>query len=280
MQETSRRPATEPTPAAERVAYLLDPAKVGVEPGYPSPAVRRVLDDAGIPLVEISIVELLGGCLAEPARAFTALCVPGGFAPNYASRLGAKGYALIRDFVGAGGGYVGLCAGAFLGSREGLELLPVEIVDVHRWARGSGPCQLAFTPDGAALLGAVADGSLVTVRYCNGPLMRIAGGGTVALATFASEFRGPQGDYPPRMQGTPAIVCGAHGAGLVVLVSPHVEDGAGARALTPFANAVRLACGRSFYRLVAEAQCGLAERLARGGEEPPGARQAPVLELG
>lgn len=260
-------------PTVERVAYLLDPAKVGVEDGYPSPAVRAVLAADGIDLVELTLAQLLGGALSDGA--FTALCVPGGFAPNYASGLGLEGYEAVRAFVRRGGGYVGLCAGAYLGSREGLGLLPVEIVDVHRWARGSGDCQLRFTADGEALLGALRR-EPVTVRYANGPIMRIAGRGTAALATFACEFRGPQGDYPPRMDGSPAIVVGLCGAGLVALVSPHVEDGRDARSLTPFCNLVRLASRGSFYRLWAEANCGLAARLDGAGG---GLHEGEVVQL-
>lgn len=90
------------------VAYFPDPVKSSLEDGYPSPAVRMMLRNADISHRQITLEELLGGCLLE--EGFTALCVPGGFAPNYLSRLGALGATIIREFIAAGGGYIGLCA--------------------------------------------------------------------------------------------------------------------------------------------------------------------------
>ena len=73
---------------------------------------------------------------------FTVLCVPGGFANNTDSALGDKGYAIIQQFVRGGGGYVGICAGAYLGCWLGL--LPVEIEDGD-WRRGKGQCDVLFS---------------------------------------------------------------------------------------------------------------------------------------
>lgn len=181
-------------PVPISVAILHDPVKLETaEPGYPSPVLQNVLGATpDIAVSTISLASLLAGGL----EAHTCLCVPGGFAPNYASRLGDRGFRIICEFVQAGGGYLGVCAGAYLASTQGLGLLPVECADVHRWARGSGPCQLRFTQAGHRLLGAAATvdchgdaAEPVTVRYANGPLLRITGGAASSLATFATEFR-------------------------------------------------------------------------------------------
>ncbi len=244
-----------PPPPTVCCALFADPVKLLEEPGYPAPTVRDVLTasdgtDASstmqISVVSVTLDEVIDGCLVDPERGFTVLCVMGGFAPNYASRLGDAGYNRIREFVSNGGGYVGLCAGAYLATNQGIGLVPVDVVDIHRWARGSGACQIEFTADGAIALGALepsAAAAPVTVRYANGPLMRISGPGVTALANFVSEFRGPQGDYPPRMAGSPAVVLGrcTGGGGLVALVSPHLEDGTDTRSLTPFRNLFHLA---------------------------------------
>lgn len=231
---------------AVKVAILYDPVKLEEkEDGYPSPALTSALSDNLMPIhaEEISLPDLLDGALLS--RRFTLICVPGGFAPNFVQRLGTIGLERIKEFVASGGGYVGLCAGAYLGSIEGLALLPIEIVDVHRWARGSGPCQLRFTRDGAKAVGALSGSNVqpVTVRYANGPIMRICGASVATLAVFATEFRGWRGDYPPAMDGTPAVVIGRQDGtgGVVALVSPHMEDGTDERSLTPFCNLFRLA---------------------------------------
>ena len=58
------------------------------------------------------------------------------------------------------------------------------------------------------------------------------------------------------MHGSPAIVCGACGRGMVVLVSPHLEDGADEATRTPLRNAVVLCSLHALVRL-------------RGAGEPP-----------
>ena len=108
----------------ERVAYLPDPVKREDEAGYPSPAFWERLLEIGLPAELISVEDVCSGCLDR----FSVLCVPGGFVLNYQSRLGSAGAALIADFVRNGGGFVGVCAGAYLGSTMCLSLLPVEVV--------------------------------------------------------------------------------------------------------------------------------------------------------
>ena len=118
-----RRPALRAM-ATERVAYLPDPVKREDEPGYPSPAFWDRLLEVGLPAELISVEDVCSGCLSR----FSVLCVPGGFVLNYQSRLGSAGAALVAEFVRNGGGYVGVCAGAYLGSTMCLSLLPVEVV--------------------------------------------------------------------------------------------------------------------------------------------------------
>ena len=277
-----------------------DPVKVvdgdDPEPGYPSPTLQTVLAEHS-PDILVSVItlsDILGGCLASVERGFTVLCVPGGFAPNYASRLGSHGIKLIREFVSNGGGFVGICAGAYLGSSACLSLLPVECLDMHRWNRGTGPCQIRYTREGGRALGAptppslsegstpaviddedegkdegedectfsscprdvsISDLATITVRYANGPLMRIGGCGSAAsYAEFATEFRGlgHAGTRDgSRLEGSPAIIVGRSGAtgGVVALCSPHLEDGTDeARVLLPLVNLVRLTSRDSFYQ--------------------------------
>lgn len=62
---------------------------------------------------------------------------PGGNAITVAKALGHEKLQMIRDFVSAGGGYLGFCAGGFLSDRtvddantiEGLGIIPVETAD-------------------------------------------------------------------------------------------------------------------------------------------------------
>ena len=112
----------------ERVAYLPDPVKREDEAGYPSPSFWERLLEIGLPAELVSVEDVCSGCLSR----FSVLCVPGGFVLNYQSRLGPAGAAAIADFVRSGGGYVGVCAGAYLGSTMCLSLLPVEVLVRNR----------------------------------------------------------------------------------------------------------------------------------------------------
>ena len=219
-----------------RVAYLPDETKLAHEPGYPSPSVRDRILETGMRFEQISAAQVCDGVLSE----FTTLLVPGGFAPNIERALGDAGADAIRAFVQSGGGFVGICAGAFLGSAWGLGLLPVELSDASDrcWNRGEGVLKLRFSELGQTLLGAPAD---VGVRYSNGPLLAVRDGAAddvAVLATFASGL----GDGP--MAGSGAIVYGRCGRGAVLLASPHLEDGDDERTRAPFRNMVRL-CRRA-----------------------------------
>merc|ERR1711924_241162 len=86
-----------------------------------------------------------------------------------------------------------------------------------------------------------ASASEVTVRYRNGPVLQITDDdGAVNLACFKTEYRGYHDEYRDIMMDSPAIVSGQYGHGLVVLVSPHVEDGIDEKSRAPFRNIFRL----------------------------------------
>lgn len=251
---------------AVKVAYLPDPTKLASEAGYPSPALLDLLSSQRLSCFTLSPAQLLDGCLE--ADGYTLLCIPGGFAPNFARALGSQGKALIRSFVRGGGGFIGICAGAFYGSSIGLDLLPVDILDAHRWARGCGKCQMAFTPLAATALGSLGPSALLSVRYANGPLMQIVEGGSGEaqvhpLAHYASEFAaeelGGSSNFEPIMMGSPAAVIGYFGLGLVALVSPHIEDGDDERSRTPFCNLFRLCSRESSYQQYFMGSWGLDE---------------------
>ena len=52
---------------------------------------------------------------------FDFLLCPGGFAPNILEALGDEGETKLKNFVGSGGGFAGLCVGAYLGSNWGWD---------------------------------------------------------------------------------------------------------------------------------------------------------------
>jgi phosphoribosylformylglycinamidine (FGAM) synthase-like amidotransferase family enzyme len=200
-------------------------------------------------LTRISCEQVQEGGLSD----FTVLCVPGGFAPHLSTRLGTSGAAAIRKWVHEGGGFVGVCAGAFLGCF--LDLIPVSVRHLDHMGASPSPCLVRFTCIGQRLLGASADAAVA--RYANGPVFALPDSNLElsltrskkrrdettpdvqvhTLAVYASSCR----SAAVEMEGSPAIVAGMHGRGLVILVSPHLEDGADERTRSPFRNLFRLA---------------------------------------
>lgn len=49
---------------------------------------------------------------------FRIICFPGGDMYRYADDISSRGKEKIRDFVNAGGGYIGICGGAYFASEE------------------------------------------------------------------------------------------------------------------------------------------------------------------
>jgi putative intracellular protease/amidase len=124
------------------------------------------------------------------AKGFTALLVPGGFAGHYKAALGDDGAAAVRKFVAAGGGYIGICAGAYLGTEWGLALVPCEVNDPYNWRRGQCPAMgLRWSAKGSKLTG-LANGAQSAVVYRNGPVLRVRSGviGAEVVARFDTEL--------------------------------------------------------------------------------------------
>ena len=82
--------------------------------------------ELGVPFDLLTSQDIRGGGL----EGYDILFVPGGWASDKIVALGEAGRERIRDFVSAGGSYLGLCGGAGLAlSHEGgLGLAPIRSV--------------------------------------------------------------------------------------------------------------------------------------------------------
>lgn len=163
-------------------------------------------------------VDLAAGELAR----VEVLLVPGGHAGVQARTLGAVGRAALADWVRRGGAFLGICAGAYLGTSSppwGLGLLPIEAHDLQHWRRGAGEITVIPTDAARRRLGLNPEG--YRVRYANGPLLGSAPGVEV-LMRFAGSLQGRAQEAAP-LAGHGAWVQGRCGAGRVALISPHLE---------------------------------------------------------
>lgn len=151
----------------------------------------------------------------------------GGSGSGQSKAIGEKGIQTVKTFVEQGGGYVGICAGAYLacsGFSWGAKVLDSKTVS-PKWKRGVGMVEMQLTPEGKAILGDYS--GAVQVKYANGPIVMPFGDEKMPdykpLSLFASELA-ENGSPVGVMKGAPAIAAGDCGQGRVVAISPHPEQ--------------------------------------------------------
>ena len=172
---------------------------------------------------ELKAAEIRAGKLAE----YDVVIFPGGAGRDEAFTLEEEGRAQVKSFVERGGGYLGICAGAYLASADydwSLHILDAQVVDRAHWKRGTGDVQVSLTSAGRKLLATQSD--LQTIYFHQGPLLAPAGKPEIpdyeTLGTFDSEIAknsAPKGV----MKGTTAIAAAPFGQGRVICFSPHPE---------------------------------------------------------
>jgi hypothetical protein len=198
------------------------------------------------PPVDVELIQdediLRGRLLRANKPVYHVLVVPGGKSVDDADQLGSQGMAAIRNFVHAGGGYCGICAGAAL-----------VLKDVHElWNHPREPIgrevDVTFSALGRRLLWVEendekywksydvasnkAKSSVVCMRYRNGPLIPIQDiKGTVApgakekalACMYPTPGSRPLPEEAKGLWNAAAFMMGEVGKGRVVLISPHPE---------------------------------------------------------
>lgn len=203
-----------------RVALYNDAGAVGK--GVPS--VTEILKQAGgYEITVFKAEDLTKGVLEHK----DVVIFTGGSGSKEGTALGDAGRDAVKKFVEGGGGYLGICAGAYLACSKfpwSLGLLDAQTVS-QKWRRGVGDVQLEITPAGQQLSTLPAGNR--GVHYANGPIIKPAGRNDLApyepLAVFRTELA-ENGTPVGAMINTPAIVQGRFGKGRIVISSPHPEQ--------------------------------------------------------
>ncbi len=214
------------------------PIKVGIYsgPGAPKSSVDAVINVLK-PFPEATVVTLTGeevGVLN--LSAYDVLVFPGGTGGGQSKGIGEAGLKNVREFVSNGGGYVGICAGAYLACSNfswGLGILNAGTVS-NKWQRGQAILDLETTSDATPLLGEVK--GLFKVRYNNGPILKPWTRTDIPAYTTLSVFRSETAKYgsPEGVQiNSPAQVIAPFGKGRVFVSSPHPEGTPGLEHLIP-----------------------------------------------
>ncbi|HEY1110426.1 MAG TPA: BPL-N domain-containing protein, partial [Opitutaceae bacterium] len=154
--------------------------------------------------------------------------------------IGEAGRKNVKQFVERGGGYLGICAGAYLacaGFDWGLGILNAKTVS-NKWRRGTGMVRVELTDDGRGVLGRV-EGPF-TIRYANGPIIKPLERADLPPYQVAAVFRtekAENGTPAGVMVNSPAAVYAPFGKGRVLTISPHSEDTPGLENVVPAALA-------------------------------------------
>lgn len=221
-----------------RVALFNDDGAFGL--GIPR-ITEQLGKAADIRVVKVTGKEIAAGVL----RDFDVVIFSGGSGSKEAAAIGEAGREEVRRFVREGGGYVGICAGAYLactGFSWGVGVLNAKTVS-PKWKRGRGEVEIEFGPPAQAATGLAAGKRMI--HYANGPIITADTREGIApfepLAYFRSELA--ENDSPKgAMTGSPAIVRGVYGKGRVISSSPHPEQTEGMEGFAE--HAVRWVAGR------------------------------------
>jgi putative intracellular protease/amidase len=175
---------------------------------------------------DVRLTRLKGADIAAGGlKGYDLVMFTGGIGSAEAAGLGEKGREEVRDFVRNGGGYVGICAGAYLacsGFEWGVGILNAKTVS-SKWRRGQGEVKI----EGEAFCQKLTARG---VRYANGPIIKADVRkdlpGFETLVSFRTELA--ENDTPVGvMVGSPAMVRSTYGLGRVFVSSPHPEQTAG-----------------------------------------------------
>jgi hypothetical protein len=181
---------------------------------------------AKVPAMKLTVVkgeDIRAGALKD----FDVVLFTGGSGSGQAKGIGEEGRKQVHDFVQRGGGYVGICAGAYLASEGfswGLKVLDARTVS-PKWRRGVGDVKMELTEEGRRILGDKP--GQFTVRYANGPILKPSTNAAIPdfkpLALFRTELA--ENDSPKGvMVNSPAAAAGELGQGRVLVFSPHPEQ--------------------------------------------------------
>jgi glutamine amidotransferase-like uncharacterized protein len=232
------RPITEPLPEIKVALYtgkgIIEKSTSGVK--------NALQNCSDLRISEVNENDIVGGKL----KGCRVVIMPGGTASGEREALGAKGCRALEHFISSGGGFIGICAGAYLvplsDNRTGadIQLINARLHDVEHWVRGAQTVEcLALTKKGAGTVP-------FSIHFENGPLF-VPGNDPylpeyVSLARYQTDLHAK--DAPAgEMTGRDAIIASRFGRGRVILFSPHPEMTPGCEPM--LAQAVRWAAGQS-----------------------------------
>jgi glutamine amidotransferase-like uncharacterized protein len=202
-----------------RIALYGGPGAFLGDKGYPYQA---TLEQAASGLGNYSLTVLKEDGIRQHLTRdnFDVVFFPGGWGSGQAEALGDEGISKVQAFVSGGGGYIGTCAGAFLGM---INMTFLGNVPSGIQSLGSGRVKIEFTDRGFQEISLDRHewGGNVSIWYQGGPVLPAESipSSVNILSWYRTEV--PSWDPDPKTINTPAMLSTKYGAGLVMLNSPH-----------------------------------------------------------
>lgn len=216
-------------PRKIKIALYKGPGTGGKGP----PELIKIFSEgnASTSLAEVTPEQIRAGALNN----FDVVIFAGGSGSQEAKAIGEDGCARVQQFVGRGGGYVGICAGAYLataGYPWSLHIINARTLS-PKWQRGRAVLKMELTQAGEKIIGGPTN---LEVMYHQGPVVGPAGATNLPsyepLAFFRTEVA--SNDTPKGiMINSPAIFAGKYEKGRVICISPHPEQTAGLEYIVP-----------------------------------------------
>ncbi|MFA7634925.1 MAG: BPL-N domain-containing protein [Bacillota bacterium] len=214
-------------------AFRLKPVRVAVYQGdrtYSGASdVASSLELVGAYPRYVTDAEIRRGALGG----YDIFVMPGGAQDVQSYALGPVGKAHIRSFVESGGGYIGICAGAYLASTSRFEL---NLVDAPSEGRGVVGTRIAIRQrsDRHPLFWGYDD-VIFDLYYGGGPNF-VADHRAIAVLNGVPPF------WKSSLEGSAPFIEDTCGKGKVLLMGPHPENSQGAEGAFGmprlFANAI------------------------------------------
>jgi predicted deacylase len=216
-------------PIRLQVALYRGPGTGGAGP--PS-LMQRLQQPPESAITQVTPEEIAAGILTN----YHIVIFGGGSGSKQAEALGETGRAEVRKFVEKGGGYIGICAGAYLatsGYPWSLGLINARTVS-PKWQRGKGSVKVELTDTGRGILGDRP--GTFDCLYANGPIVKRDEKADLpafeTLAYFRTELAS-NGSPVGVMIDSPAIFSAPYRQGQVVCISPHPEQTKGLEDIVP-----------------------------------------------
>ncbi len=252
---TAQTAAAQPKAKAKAAPFVIPPDINGLKAIIAPPASTKALKVAifdgkgapnagienvaarirSIPQVTVTRVKAEEWAIID-LKAFDLVVFSGGSGSAQAAAIGEAGRNNVREYVRGGGGYLGVCAGAYLACSNftwGLGILNASTVS-SKWQRGQGFMDVEITEEGRKLLGDVR--GTFKVRYHNGPIIKPAGRPDLPAYTPVAFFRTEIAEFGSPvgvMVNSPSHALGTFGRGRVFISSPHPENTPGLEYFIP-----------------------------------------------